>query len=93
MTVICSGSREQQEENLKRWRSALKRRGTKAGQRERQNTYVKERDSGGTVKLQGREESGGLQVLRVNRAEQSSGGRGRGEEKGQLFCPIKENLQ
>lgn len=58
--MIYSRSRERQEENLKRWRNK--------GSPERERIH--ERDSDGTVKLQGREESEGLQVLRVSRAEQ-----------------------
>lgn len=68
--MICSESREQQEENLKRWKSGEERGEERRLAKERQSACVKERDSGGTVKLQGLEESGGLQVLRVNRAEQ-----------------------
>lgn len=59
-TMIYSGSRERQEENLKRWRNKC------SPGRDRLHESL----SDGTVKLQGLEESEGLQVLRVSRAEQ-----------------------
>ncbi|KAK2919253.1 hypothetical protein Q8A73_003624 [Channa argus] len=53
--VICSESREQVEENLERWRSALENRGMKLSRSKTEYMCVNERDPGGTVRLQGAE--------------------------------------
>ena len=51
--VICSESRKQVEENLERWRYALERRGMKVSRSKTEYMCVNERNSGGTVRLQG----------------------------------------
>ncbi|KAK2880212.1 hypothetical protein Q8A73_022910 [Channa argus] len=53
--VICSESREQVEENLERWRSALENRGMKLSRSKTEYMCVNGRDPGGTVRLQGAE--------------------------------------
>ncbi|KAK2875054.1 hypothetical protein Q8A73_024333, partial [Channa argus] len=53
--VICSESREQVEENLEKWRSALENRGMKLSRSKTEYMCVNERDPGGTVRLQGAE--------------------------------------
>ncbi|KAK3531584.1 hypothetical protein QTP70_024969, partial [Hemibagrus guttatus] len=53
--VICSESREQVEENLKRWRFALERRGMKVSRSKTEYMCVTEREGSGTVRLQGEE--------------------------------------
>ncbi|KAK3555213.1 hypothetical protein QTP86_010465 [Hemibagrus guttatus] len=53
--VICSESREQVEENLERWRFALKRRGMKVSRSKTEYMCVNEREGSGTVRLQGEE--------------------------------------
>ncbi|KAK2896145.1 hypothetical protein Q8A73_015633 [Channa argus] len=53
--VICSESREQVEENLERWRSALENRGMKLSRSKTEYMCVNERDPGGMVRLQGAE--------------------------------------
>ncbi|KAK3544908.1 hypothetical protein QTP86_029243 [Hemibagrus guttatus] len=53
--VICSESREQVEENLKRWRFALGRRGMKVSRSKTEYMCVNEREGSGTVRLQGEE--------------------------------------
>ncbi|KAK2920711.1 hypothetical protein Q8A73_000196 [Channa argus] len=53
--VICSESREQVEENLERWRSALENRGMKLSRSKTEYMCVNERDPGGTVRSQGAE--------------------------------------
>ncbi|MCJ8736379.1 hypothetical protein PDJAM_G00257690 [Pangasius djambal] len=53
--VICSESREQVEENLKRWRFALERRGMKVSRSKTEYMCVNEREGSGTVRLQGEE--------------------------------------
>ncbi|KAK2913101.1 hypothetical protein Q8A73_007214 [Channa argus] len=53
--VICSESREQVEENLEKWRSALENRGMKLSRSKTEYMCVNERDPGGTVRLQGTE--------------------------------------
>ncbi|KAK2897245.1 hypothetical protein Q8A73_013625 [Channa argus] len=53
--VICSESREQVEEHLERWRSALENRGMKLSRSKTEYMWVIERDPGGTVRLQGAE--------------------------------------
>ncbi|KAK2919151.1 hypothetical protein Q8A73_003522 [Channa argus] len=53
--VICSESREQVEENLEKWRSALENRGLKLSRSKTEYMCVNERDPGGTVRLQGAE--------------------------------------
>ncbi|KAK3552394.1 hypothetical protein QTP86_011626 [Hemibagrus guttatus] len=53
--VICSGSREQVEENLERWRFALERRGMKVSRSKTEYMCVNEREGSGTVRLQGEE--------------------------------------
>ncbi|KAK3505605.1 hypothetical protein QTP70_004923 [Hemibagrus guttatus] len=53
--VICSESREQVEENLKTWRSALERRGMKVSCSKTEYMCVNEREGSGTVRLQGEE--------------------------------------
>ncbi|KAK3566282.1 hypothetical protein QTP86_030576 [Hemibagrus guttatus] len=53
--VICSESREQLEENLKRWRFALERRGMKVSGSKTEYMCVNEREGSGTVRLQGEE--------------------------------------
>ncbi|KAK2887924.1 hypothetical protein Q8A73_019372 [Channa argus] len=53
--VICSESREQVEENLERWGSALENRGMKLSRSKTEYMCVNERDSGGMVRLQGAE--------------------------------------
>ena len=50
--VICSESRQQLEENLKRWRFALERRGMKVSCKT-EYTCVNQRETSGTVRLQG----------------------------------------
>ncbi|KAK3524718.1 hypothetical protein QTP86_001217 [Hemibagrus guttatus] len=50
--VICSESREQVEENLERWRFALKRRGMKVSRSKTEYMCVNEREGSGTVRLQ-----------------------------------------
>ncbi|KAK2921830.1 hypothetical protein Q8A73_001315 [Channa argus] len=51
--VICSESREQLEENLERWRSALENRGMKLSRSKTEYMCVNERDPGGTMRLKG----------------------------------------
>ncbi|KAK3546072.1 hypothetical protein QTP70_019989, partial [Hemibagrus guttatus] len=53
--VICSESRKQVEENLKRWRFALERRGMKVSRSKTEYMCVNEREGSGTVRLQGEE--------------------------------------
>ncbi|KAK3533309.1 hypothetical protein QTP70_016017 [Hemibagrus guttatus] len=53
--VICSESREQVEENLKRWRFALERRGMKVSRSKTEYMCVNEREGSGTVRLQSKE--------------------------------------
>ena len=53
--VICSESKEQLEEKLKRWRYALERRGMKLNRRKTEDMCVNERQVNGTVKMQGEE--------------------------------------
>ncbi|KAK3555905.1 hypothetical protein QTP86_029782, partial [Hemibagrus guttatus] len=53
--IICSESREQVEENLERWRFALKRRGMKVSRSKTEYVCVNEREGSGTVRLQGEE--------------------------------------
>ncbi|KAK2899938.1 hypothetical protein Q8A73_013067 [Channa argus] len=53
--VICSESREQVEENLERWRSALENRGMKLSRSKTEYMCVNERDPDGMVRLQGAE--------------------------------------
>ncbi|KAK3547940.1 hypothetical protein QTP70_001327 [Hemibagrus guttatus] len=53
--VICSDSREQVEENLKRWRFALERRGMKVSRSKTEYMCANEREGSGTVRLQGEE--------------------------------------
>ncbi|KAK3514261.1 hypothetical protein QTP70_012099 [Hemibagrus guttatus] len=53
--VICSESMEQVEENLKRWRFALERRGMKVSRSKTEYMCVNEREGSGTVRLQGEE--------------------------------------
>ncbi|KAK3573071.1 hypothetical protein QTP86_012282 [Hemibagrus guttatus] len=53
--VICNESREQVEENLERWRFALKRRGMKISRNKTEYMCVNEREGSGTVRLQGEE--------------------------------------
>ncbi|KAK3530904.1 hypothetical protein QTP70_005449 [Hemibagrus guttatus] len=53
--VICSESKEQVEENLERWRFALKRRGMKVSRSKTEYMCVNEREGSGTVRLQGEE--------------------------------------
>ncbi|KAK2879894.1 hypothetical protein Q8A73_023706 [Channa argus] len=50
--VICSESREQVEENLESWRSALENRGMKLSRSKTEYMCVNERDPGGMVRLQ-----------------------------------------
>ncbi|MCJ8736404.1 hypothetical protein PDJAM_G00257550 [Pangasius djambal] len=54
-TVICSESREQVEENLKRWRFALERRGMKVSRSKTEYMCVNEMEGSGTVRLQSEE--------------------------------------
>ncbi|KAK3524555.1 hypothetical protein QTP70_029867 [Hemibagrus guttatus] len=53
--VICSESREQVEENLERWRFALKRRGMKVSHSKTDYLCMNVREGSGTVRLQGEE--------------------------------------
>ncbi|KAK3559380.1 hypothetical protein QTP86_012790 [Hemibagrus guttatus] len=53
--VICSESREQVEENLERWRFALKRRGMKVSRSKTEYMCVNEMEGSGAVRLQGEE--------------------------------------
>ncbi|KAK3510502.1 hypothetical protein QTP70_009139 [Hemibagrus guttatus] len=53
--VICSESREQVEQNLKRWRFALERREMKVSRSKTEYMFVNERKGSGTVRLQGEE--------------------------------------
>ncbi|KAK3519689.1 hypothetical protein QTP70_000999 [Hemibagrus guttatus] len=53
--VICSESRDQVEENLKKWRFALERRGMKVSRSKTEYMCVNEREGSGTVRLQGEE--------------------------------------
>ncbi|TRY54571.1 hypothetical protein DNTS_001573 [Danionella cerebrum] len=53
--VICSESREQVEENLESWRSALERRGMKVSRSKTEYMCLNEREGNRTVRLQGAE--------------------------------------
>ncbi|KAK3530996.1 hypothetical protein QTP70_007852 [Hemibagrus guttatus] len=53
--VVCSESREQEEENLERWRFALERTGMKVSRSKIEYICVNEREGSGTVRLQGEE--------------------------------------
>ncbi|XP_051780741.1 uncharacterized protein LOC127527129 [Erpetoichthys calabaricus] len=51
--VICSDSREQVEETLERWRSALERRGMKVSRNKTEYMCGNEREVSGMVRMQG----------------------------------------
>ncbi|KAK3542987.1 hypothetical protein QTP70_008681 [Hemibagrus guttatus] len=59
--VICSESREQVEESLKRWRFALERRGMKVSRSKTEYMCVNEREGSGTVRLSSKNQGEGVQ--------------------------------
>ncbi|KAK3512409.1 hypothetical protein QTP70_009831 [Hemibagrus guttatus] len=71
--VICSESREQLEESLKRWRFAVERRGMKISRSKTEFMCVNEREGNGTVRLQGEEVKKVLEFKYLGSTVQSNG--------------------